>query len=359
MDKILLIGEGKDFDQYEKFFKDNSIKIPFKHSFFRENTNHYEFELIKASNAEEGKDKIILFIEEEEPIKLVVIDKVEIIMDEILSIDKNLNLIIISDIKYDDIKDFENINRVLFFNELSSEQFFQLSVNLTSFYYNRLVREKFLSKVAHDIMTPIAGLSGFYSLLCDVDELSDDSREYLDIMGDSIKLTENFVRDFNLTFDENVNKYYFNEEELELSKFLEGCISQAKKVFNKKDRVKIRLGNVDNCKISADKYRLFQCINELIENAYKNTDNGHIEIGVKNNNNCIEIYVEDTGIGVSDDNLSKLFDLGFKIERQEGKKTGLGFGLWIIDKIIKGHDGEVHFKSTLGKGSFVSIKLPA
>jgi len=111
--------------------------------------------------------------------------------------------------------------------------------------------------------------------------------------------------------------------------------------------------------IMGDRHRLSQVLKNLIGNALKFTDNGHISITAKKEKDHILIAIEDTGIGISKDEIKKIFTKFYQAYSGDDRKNeGVGLGLFICREIIKKHNGEIWAESELGKCSTFFIKLP-
>ncbi|MCX6670571.1 MAG: HAMP domain-containing sensor histidine kinase, partial [Euryarchaeota archaeon] len=111
--------------------------------------------------------------------------------------------------------------------------------------------------------------------------------------------------------------------------------------------------------IIGDKNRLSQVFKNLIGNSLKFTDCGYIGLEVEKKNNHILIAVVDTGIGISKDELKKIFTKFYQAYTGEDRNNeGTGLGLFISKEIVKKHNGEIWAESEIGKGSRFIIQLP-
>ncbi len=138
---------------------------------------------------------------------------------------------------------------------------------------------------------------------------------------------------------------------------IEGIINEVISLVSakaEKDGIKISFQNGGLPKLSADPELIKTCIFNIIINAFQAMpDTGTLTITTKVSNGKAYIIIEDTGIGVSKENLPKLFDPFFST-----KSTGLGLGLAMTKRVIEEHGGRANFQSTEGKGSTMTISLP-
>jgi signal transduction histidine kinase len=108
-----------------------------------------------------------------------------------------------------------------------------------------------------------------------------------------------------------------------------------------------------------DRHRLSQVLKNLLVNALKFTDEGSISISAKQKKNHIHIEVKDTGIGISKDEVNKVFNKFYQAYTGDDRKNeGTGLGLFICREIVQKHKGEIWVESEIGKGSTFYIKIP-
>ncbi|MFC1638858.1 ATP-binding protein [Patescibacteria group bacterium] len=116
----------------------------------------------------------------------------------------------------------------------------------------------------------------------------------------------------------------------------------------------------DRIVVNADLVRIGQVLRNLIDNAIKFTDEGSVHVTLTQEGGRAVITVEDTGIGMSEDTLGKLFTPFFQVtQKAKRKRGGTGLGLSICKGIVEAHGGEIRVSSEgLGKGSTVTVSLP-
>jgi len=110
----------------------------------------------------------------------------------------------------------------------------------------------------------------------------------------------------------------------------------------------------------ADNSEMEIIFNNLVSNAVKyNKDNGEVHVSLKKNLNSIKIIIEDTGIGMSEEEISKLFHEFVRIKNVKTKNiTGSGLGLSIVKKLVDVYEGKINVNSIPDKGSKFEIELP-
>jgi len=112
--------------------------------------------------------------------------------------------------------------------------------------------------------------------------------------------------------------------------------------------------------IFADEARIAQVLLNLIDNAVKyNRQKGIITISTKEKNEFVQVDVSDTGVGISDKDLPRLFERFYRVDKARSRELGgTGLGLSIVKHIVSAHHGEVSVTSILGQGSTFSFTIP-
>ena len=112
--------------------------------------------------------------------------------------------------------------------------------------------------------------------------------------------------------------------------------------------------------IDADRGKIFQVISNLVVNAIKyGKSSGSVSIDINRmSEECLLIEVIDDGLGISEDDLSRIFERFYRVDKSGGRKLGgSGLGLSIVKHIVEAHDQTLNVKSILGKGSTFSFTL--
>ena len=220
------------------------------------------------------------------------------------------------------------------------------------------VRQEFISNVSHEIQSPLASISGFAKVL-KRDELTREERDrYLSIIEtESLRLGSLSDNLLKLTTIEST-QYPFDVSTYRLDKQIRDAIlSIEPQWISKSLQMDI---SFDELEIGADQQLLNQVWINLLTNSIKFTDiGGDIRITLRQRNNCAELVVTDTGIGIHEDEVDYIFDRFFKADKSRNRAIGgSGLGLSIVKKIIDMHGGEISVRSKLGEGTTFTILLP-
>ncbi len=221
------------------------------------------------------------------------------------------------------------------------------------------VRTEFLGNVSHELRTPIFAIQGYIETLLD-GAINDENvnKSFLQKANLHTNNLNNLLNDLiNISMIESgqmlMSFRYFNVHE-----FLDGIIHELKPVAEKKN---LELNLVEfNIKLQlfGDKQRLRQVMTNLIQNALKYTETGKVDVGVIEEENSGRIFVRDTGIGISPNDVNRIFERFYRADKDRSREMGgTGLGLAIVKHIVEAHGSKVELVSHLGKGSEFSFSL--
>lgn len=228
-----------------------------------------------------------------------------------------------------------------------------------------MAKTEFLSNMSHEIRTPLNAIMGFGSILQEHKDLSDDVKEDV---NNIINASENLLEIVNGILDISkieANKLEIISSEYEPKKLFDDLVKMSEvklKSMNKPIEFKCFFDETIPPVLYGDHGRVKQIILNLLTNAIKYTKEGWIDFKIscvnKSNVTRLIISVEDTGIGIKEDKINKLFD---KFERLEVEKSttaeGTGLGLAITKKLVELMNGKIVVQSKFGKGSKFSVSL--
>ena len=118
--------------------------------------------------------------------------------------------------------------------------------------------------------------------------------------------------------------------------------------------------SVEAVRIYADESQMYQLVNNLVSNAIKyNKPGGRVDVSLTKSDGCALLTVADTGIGIPEERIDKIFERFYVVDKSRNKKiSSTGLGLSIVKHIVKAHDGTVSVKSQKGAGTEFTVKLP-
>lgn len=222
------------------------------------------------------------------------------------------------------------------------------------------IRKGFVSDVSHELKTPITSLKIISDTL--VNKPAENIDVYKDFMIDINEEMDhlNSIID-NLISLANIEKDEFNlkVETFDIKSVINHRLDNLRELARQKN-IKINSENLPSIFVSADKTKIKQLIDNIVNNAIKYTDSGG-EISVKMNRrkSDLELSISDNGIGISEKDIPYIFDRFYMAETGKKRtKKSSGIGLSICKEIVTLHSGELNVKSKLHEGSTFFIKMP-
>ncbi|PKP20909.1 MAG: hypothetical protein CVU05_08010 [Bacteroidetes bacterium HGW-Bacteroidetes-21] len=224
------------------------------------------------------------------------------------------------------------------------------------------IRFQFLNVLSHELKSPINAVEGYLKIMKEkqVGNQMDDYMEMIDRSIERIKGMRTLILDLlDLTRMESGSKKRDLKmiDLVEMAKTVTDSISPLAIQKN----VKIFMEGDETLLYQADKNEMEIIFNNLISNAVKyNVDDGKVNVCIHKKNKEIVISVEDTGIGMSDDEQKLLFQDFVRIKNNKTKfVTGSGLGLSILKKMVELYGGSIELKSVPDQGSKFTVVLPA
>ena len=235
----------------------------------------------------------------------------------------------------------------------------QLARNLTEKYYNNSIKDNFISNVSHELKTPLSSILGFHQLIEEMEDLTEEGKEFLTIIGKNARLMQSLVQDLITAVELRRKQFILHKEEKSLKEILRSTYQIMVPILKEYPDIDYLFEPCEeDAMLFIDESRFKKCVISLINNSIKFTDQGFIKIRSELINGEAVITVSDSGIGIEKDKLEYIFEHFNRIENEHHEKPGLGLGLNITKEIILAHDGRVTVESEIRKGSDFKIILP-
>ena len=243
------------------------------------------------------------------------------------------------------------------FNDMAQ----QLETTLNEIKRSESLRKEFVANVSHELRTPITSIRTYAETLTDGGDMPRETEQefLLVIMNESDRMTK-IVQDLlELSrFDSGTGNFTFEEfsPERSVRDVYKAIAPLAQKHGHIVD-LEIQWG-VPN--ITGDRSRIEQVLMNILTNAIKYTpDGGKIEIMLSTENDRVKITVSDTGIGIPAEDLPRVFDRFYRVDKARSRASGgTGLGLSIAHEIIERHGGEMKIDSEVNVGTSVAVYLP-
>lgn len=220
------------------------------------------------------------------------------------------------------------------------------------------LKSKLFSVIAHDLKAPMYALRNLFN----------DTQKY-DLPGEELKkMLPEVVKDLNYTVGLMENLLQWAKSQMQAEAVNTGTIDVTKLISEVMQLLRLQADakkifieprNITPVFVSADKDMINLVLRNLLSNAIKFTpENGRISVGANELSSFVEIYVQDTGMGLSTEDLEKINEKVFYTTKGTAHESGTGLGLMLCRDFLNRNGGHMHIESKLGKGSTFSFTLP-
>lgn len=215
------------------------------------------------------------------------------------------------------------------------------------------LRKEIITNVSHELKTPLTVLKGYIETL--EEEIEDgESKRYINIIRTQTDRLINIVKNILTLSYSEMNS--LEMQDVDIGEVAKNVYDLYKKRAEEKN-IQLLLEITDIPLIKGDRFKLEQALINLVDNAIKFTDTGKVEIKLLRKERHILIEVIDTGTGIPEEEISKVFDKFF-VGTKKKPGSGTGLGLSIAKTIVELHNGRIEVESKVNEGSKFTIYLP-
>lgn len=220
------------------------------------------------------------------------------------------------------------------------------------------IRKDFVANVSHELKTPITSIKGFSETLLDGAMYDQNAlKSFLQIILKESDRLQSLTHDLLELSRIEQDGFKLNIGEVK-------CLTMLKELKESLDQqaedkqIHLEIHGED-VTIEGDKPRLQQIFINLMANALAYTPSkGRVDVYIKDVKDHVEISVKDTGIGIEQDEIPRIFERFYRVDKARSRYSGgTGLGLAIVKHLVEAHKGELDVKSELGKGSTFTVKL--
>lgn len=222
------------------------------------------------------------------------------------------------------------------------------------------MKTAFIEHVSHEIRTPLNVITGFAQVITNPDyQLDEEERNSMlnDISKNTIEIT-NIVNELLEVAEDESREHYQREDSVDVNQLCQEVMAQAAILNN--GRLALQYKNLldDGYLLRTNRQALTKILAQLMKNAVKFTDEGTVELKVREHagNGGVEFTVTDTGIGIAQENQEKVFERFYKVD---SFKQGLGLGLTMSRKMAELLDGSLQIDKSYQKGTRFILVLPS
>lgn len=225
------------------------------------------------------------------------------------------------------------------------------------------MKNEFISHVSHELKTPLASITAYSEMLAD-DEANDEvtRKEFYSIIQNQAQRLNRMIEDILNTSRIESGLIKIHKENISLAILIEEQVRMIKSYADEKNIKIVSRDPIVFDQVHADRDMISQVIVNLLSNAIKYTPSGGtVEVGaeVDETASLARVHVTDTGVGIPENEVDRVFDKYYRVEANKKQAKGTGLGLNLVKEIIeKIHNGKVFVKSRVGVGSTFGFELP-
>ncbi|WP_188453436.1 two-component system histidine kinase PnpS [Virgibacillus oceani] len=223
-----------------------------------------------------------------------------------------------------------------------------------------IMRKDFVANVSHELKTPITSIKGFAETLLDGAMHDERANErFLKIIYEESNRLQLLIEDLLTLSRLEKDEFRLNVSEITIDEVLSDIMPLMKHQADKK-HIHLTVSQEPGLMIKADVERLKQVFINILANAISYTpENGEVTLLVKETDDYIQLSVEDTGIGIPEDAIPRIFERFYRVDKARSRNTGgTGLGLAIVKHIIEVHNGTITVESELNKGTAFHVYFP-
>jgi len=212
-------------------------------------------------------------------------------------------------------------------------------------------QEEFINEIKHELKTPVTAIVGLSDLLMkDKVEKLDDQKTILKTIKNETKRLDKLINKLSSSIDSQTQIEPVNMNDI---------FAELEVIYvDKSKEIPLSFNNYVDENFLSNKEIIQQIVINLVNNAIKFTKNGYIKVTAILENNNIKITVVDTGIGISEDDVERIFERFYRVDKSKTNSDGFGLGLSIVKALLESIDASIDVESALGKGTTVAVLIP-
>ncbi|MBN1521099.1 MAG: HAMP domain-containing protein, partial [Candidatus Aureabacteria bacterium] len=231
---------------------------------------------------------------------------------------------------------------------ICSATFLPLQENITVIFFDMTelrkleqMKKDFVVNVSHELRTPLTAIKGFVETM--EEDIDKKNKQYLDIIKRHTNRLINIVEDLLILSKMEEKEAELEMEEVDLKKLIQNVLKIFDHSLKDKNIILSLSAEGDLPKITMDIFKMEQVFINIIDNAIKYTEKGSIDIMIKKNMRNLIVEISDTGIGISQEDIPRIFERFYVVDKSRSRRLGgTGLGLSIVKHIILLHRGTIH-----------------
>jgi two-component system phosphate regulon sensor histidine kinase PhoR len=221
------------------------------------------------------------------------------------------------------------------------------------------IRRDFVANVSHELRTPLTAIRGYVEALQDEPD-SDTTRRFLDIIARHTIRMERLVKDLLRLARLDAHQEPLEVAPCDLQQLFQAVVADlAPSIEGKNQRVSVEVAPAA-CSVAADPAKLHDVVRNLVENAVNySPDAAEIQLSARRQDAMVTIEVADSGPGIPPEDLTRVFERFYRVDKSRSRPGGTGLGLAIVKHLVELHRGEATAMNRPEGGAVFTVVLPA
>ncbi|MDP3719657.1 MAG: ATP-binding protein [Acidobacteriota bacterium] len=222
-----------------------------------------------------------------------------------------------------------------------------------------LIRRDFVANVSHELRTPLTAIKGYAEALLDDPEDPEARERFIEIIHRQAERMERLVKDLLRLARLEAGQETVEVAPCDIAALIRSIVADFEPMATKKNQTIAVSVPADAAMLQTDAAKLHDIIRNLVENAVNYTpDSGAIDIGAKVADGRFQLTVADTGHGIAPDDLGRVFERFYRVDKSRARPGGTGLGLSIVKHLVQVLEGEVFVENQPTGGALFTINLP-
>lgn len=222
-------------------------------------------------------------------------------------------------------------------------------------------QKELIAGISHDLNTPLTSIQGYVSGLLDgIADTAEKQQHYLEIIQEQVTRTNRLVERLFLLSKLDLHQEAFHEVVLDMQEYIEEWIHEVTPYWEERD-LSIHYEHTDRrYSIRIDPQQFRRVLDNIVQNSHKYRKPGQARLSIRLNitsQSCI-IMLQDEGIGIPQDEASRLFESFYRFDPSRSQASGNGLGLAIVKRIIEHSEGDIYAYGAPDNGLCITITLP-
>ncbi len=221
------------------------------------------------------------------------------------------------------------------------------------------IRRDFVANVSHELRTPLTAIRGYVEALLDGETDAEDTKKFLEIIARHSARMERLVSDLLRLARLDARQEALDLAPCDLQQLFNTVVGDVAQTAEAKRQMVTTAVDPAACRITADPAKLHDVLRNLVENAvHYSPDAATIRLETRRENGAVRISVSDSGPGIPPDDLSRVFERFYRVDKSRSRPGGTGLGLAIVKHLVELHGGQASAENRPEGGARFVITLP-